>query len=84
MRIVISIFILFSIAHSLLGQEAEYEYDYLFFENSLMPDYYYYSSATYSDGSNIKNINGKLPVCDEESFTAPNSLELTLGLRAVE
>ena len=76
MRIIISLFILFNFAHSLLGQEAEYEYDYMFFENSLMPDYYFYSSATYSDGSYIKNINGKLPVCEEESFTAPNSLEL--------
>ncbi|GAI31573.1 unnamed protein product [marine sediment metagenome] len=61
------------------GSEAEYEYDYMFFENSLMPEYYFYSAAKYSDGSYIKNINGKLPVCEEESFTAPNSLELKYG-----
>jgi len=76
MRAIILLFIVFNFAHSLLGQEAEYEYDYMFFENSLMPEYYFYSATTYSDGSYIKNINGKLPLCEEESFTAPNSLEL--------
>jgi len=76
MRTIILLLILFNFTLSSRGQEAEYEYDYIFFENSLMPDYYFYSSATYSDGSYIKNINGKLPVCEEGSFTAPNSLEL--------
>jgi len=76
MRTIISIFILLSIAHFSFGQEDEYEYDYMFFENSLMPEYYFFSSAIYSDGSYIKNINGKLPVCEEGAFTPPNSLEL--------
>ena len=53
MRTIILLFILFNFAHSLLGQEAEYEYDYVFFENSLMPGYYFYSAAKYSDGSYI-------------------------------
>jgi hypothetical protein len=76
MKVLISVLCLLSFALDLLAQEAEYEYDYIFFENSLMPGFYFNSSATYSDGSYLKNINGKLPVCEEESFTAPNSLEL--------
>jgi hypothetical protein len=76
MRTSIILFVVISFAHSLWGQEAEYEYDYVFFENSLLPGYYFHSSTAYSDGSYIKNINGKLPVCEGESFTAPNSLEL--------
>jgi len=76
MRTIILLFILLNFTLSSKGQEAEYEYDYMFFENSLMPGYYFFSSASYSDGSYIKNINGKLPVCEEESFTAPNSMEL--------
>lgn len=60
---------------SIFGQE-EYKYDYIFFENSILPNNYFYSSTDYSKGSYVKNINSKLPVCKEKSFTAPNSLEL--------
>jgi hypothetical protein len=58
------------------AQVLEREYDYVFFENSLMPDYYFYSSVHYDGGSYIKNISGKLPLCEKQFFTPPNSLEL--------
>jgi len=68
--------ILFCLSISLFAQNAEREYDYMFFENSILPGNYFYSSVNYSEGSYVKNINGKLPVCEKEFFTAPNSLEL--------
>lgn len=59
-----------------LAQTAEREYDYMFFENSPLPGNYFYSSVAYSEGCYVKNINEKLPVCEKEFFTPPNSLEL--------
>ena len=61
---------------SLFAQQAEYEHDYMFFENSLMSGSYYYSSTSCRGGSYINNIQGKIPVSDEHAFTAPNSLML--------
>ena len=57
-------------------QEPEREYDYIFFENSILPGYYFFSSADYTQGSYISNVKGKLPVCEQQFFTPPNSLEL--------
>ena len=53
-----------------------YRYDYIIFENSLMDGNYFYSQANYKNSSWIKNINNKLPVYSQESFTPPNSIEL--------
>ncbi|MCB0595521.1 MAG: hypothetical protein H6557_02430 [Lewinellaceae bacterium] len=71
-----STIILTNLVLCLFAQAQEREYDYLFFENSVLPGRYFYSSTTYSGGSYVKNINGKLPVSEEEFFTPPNSLAL--------
>jgi hypothetical protein len=61
-----------------LGVSAnEYEYDYIFFRNSAMAGNYFYSRAISNGGSEIKNIEGKLPVNDSVFHTPGNSLELT-------
>ena len=54
----------------------EYQYDYLFFDNSLMDDSYYYSKTDYTTPSWIKNLQGRLPVSGR-FFSPGNSLELT-------
>jgi len=55
----------------------EYLYDYLFFDNSLMDDSYYYSKTDYATPSWIKNLRSLLPV-SERFFSPGNSLELTI------
>ncbi|MBZ4652363.1 MAG: hypothetical protein JG761_1163 [Proteiniphilum sp.] len=54
----------------------EYLYDYLFFDNSLMDDSYYYSKTGYTTPSWIKNLQSRLPV-SERFFSPGNALELT-------
>lgn len=58
------------------AQVPEREYDYVFFENSIMPDFYYFSSVNYSEDAYVKNTRAKIPVCDTHFFTPPNSLSL--------
>ncbi|WP_315819450.1 hypothetical protein [Paraflavitalea speifideaquila] len=41
-----------------------------------MPNYYFFSEATYTNPSWIKNTNHKLPVSEEVVFTPGNALEL--------
>jgi hypothetical protein len=48
----------------------------VFFENSLSPNSYYYSSGTQSAPSALKLIDGKLPVETAEYVSGPNALEL--------
>lgn len=50
--------------------------DKVFFDNSRMQESYFYSQATYTSPSWIKNINNKLPVKTRFYFTPGNSLEL--------
>ncbi|WP_165040104.1 glucoamylase family protein [Dysgonomonas sp. ZJ709] len=59
---------------SLMAQEPEY--DHVFFDNSLMSGSYYNSKADYASPSYIENIQKKLPVSEQEFFTAKNSLLL--------
>lgn len=54
----------------------ERDFDYIFFENSLMEGNWYYSFVNYEDPSWIMNINGHLPVCEDEFSSAGNSLVL--------
>ena len=62
---------------SILGLQAqEPPYDKQFFTNSNMKGNYFYSEATYSTPSWIKNARQKLPVNDTVFFTPGNSLEL--------
>ncbi|TLX75764.1 hypothetical protein E9993_09425 [Labilibacter sediminis] len=72
------ILLIFSFYLALVGiaQVAEREYDYIFFENNNLPGAYFFSEVNYTEGSYVKNIGHRLPVCDEQFFTPPNSLEL--------
>lgn len=51
-------------------------YRHSFFDNSLSPNAYYYSSGKASAPSSLALINGKLPVDSRTSLTPPNSLRL--------
>jgi len=48
----------------------------VFFENSLSPGSYFYSSGTISAPSMLKLIDGKLPVETSQFISGPNALEL--------
>jgi exo beta-1,2-glucooligosaccharide sophorohydrolase (non-reducing end) len=48
----------------------------VFFENSLSPGSYFYSSGTISAPSTLKLIDGKLPVETSNFISGPNALEL--------
>src|SRR6266702_936627 len=48
----------------------------VFFENSLSPGSYYYSSGTISPPSALTLIGGKLPVETAEFISGPNALSL--------
>ena len=51
-------------------------YQHSFFDNSLMPDSYYYSSGTPSAPSTLELIDKKLPVDTTAFVTPPNALRL--------
>lgn len=53
------------------------QFDKIIFQNALIDGAYYFSNVEYSGSSWIKNIQGKLPVNSEISFTPGNALELT-------
>jgi hypothetical protein len=52
-------------------------YQHTFFDNSLMPDAYYYSSGTPSAPSTLERVGRKLPVETKIFLTPPNALRLT-------
>jgi hypothetical protein len=55
----------------------EPEYDFIVFDNSLMPGgAYYYSEAAYQSPSYIQHSGKRLPVSSQEFFTPKNSLQL--------
>jgi exo beta-1,2-glucooligosaccharide sophorohydrolase (non-reducing end) len=51
-------------------------YHHTFFDNSLEPDAYYYSSGKASAPSTLALVNGRLPVDGKTFFTPPNALRL--------
>jgi exo beta-1,2-glucooligosaccharide sophorohydrolase (non-reducing end) len=51
-------------------------YQHSFFDNSLMPDSYYYSSGTPSAPSTLELVDKKLPVDTTAFVTPPNALRL--------
>ena len=53
--------------------DTEY-YRHSFFDNSLTPDVYYYSSGKVSAPSTLVLVNGKLPVETEIFLTPPNAV----------
>lgn len=52
-------------------------YDYTFFENSLMPGSYFYTSARYTSPAWVKHVGHHLPVNGEQFHTPGNSLEIS-------
>lgn len=51
-------------------------YNHVVFDNSVTPDYYYYSSGRAVFPSTIELLSGSLPVEKKNFFTAPNALRL--------
>jgi exo beta-1,2-glucooligosaccharide sophorohydrolase (non-reducing end) len=51
-------------------------YNHVVFDNSITPDYYYYSSGRAVFPSSIELLSGALPVEKKNFFTAPNALRL--------
>lgn len=61
---------------AVLQLAAPAEYDQVFFDNSLIPTDWYYSSAEATGTSYVYNIRGRLPVTSDECFTGGNALFL--------
>jgi exo beta-1,2-glucooligosaccharide sophorohydrolase (non-reducing end) len=59
-----------------LAQAGTEYYRHTYFDNSLDPDTYFYSSVQASGPSTIKDASGKLPVENKVFFTPPNALRL--------
>jgi hypothetical protein len=51
-------------------------YNHVVFDNSITPDYYYYSSGRAIFPSTVELLSGALPVEKKNFFTAPNALRL--------
>jgi hypothetical protein len=51
-------------------------YRHIFFDNSITPDVYFYSSGKASRPSTLRLTDGKLPVDTKFSYTPPNALHL--------
>jgi hypothetical protein len=51
-------------------------YNHVVFDNSITPDFYYYSSGRAVFPSTIELLSGSLPVEKKNFFTAPNALRL--------
>ena len=49
----------------------------VFFENSLSPGAYFYSSGTAGAPSSLKLVNGRLPIETTEFISGPNAIELS-------
>ena len=59
------------------GARADQNYSQqVFFENSLSPENYFYSSGKASPPSTLKLLDEKLPVNNDTFISSPNSLEL--------
>jgi exo beta-1,2-glucooligosaccharide sophorohydrolase (non-reducing end) len=57
-------------------------YRHTFFDNSLMPGSYFYSSGTPSAPSTLEVVGKKLPVETETFLTPPNALRLAWSSQA--
>src|ERR1022692_1230491 len=51
-------------------------YNHVVFDNSITPDYYYYSSGRSVFPRTVQLLSGALPVARKNFFTAPNALRL--------
>jgi hypothetical protein len=64
-----------AVAPALLGDTQYYEHS--FFDNSAMPDAYFYSSGKSSIPSTLELVHGNLPVNLATFITPPNALQLS-------
>ena len=60
-----------------LAVSASDYYEHTFFDNSITPDAYFYSSGSASAPSTLEEKNGKLPVENKTTVTPPNSLRIS-------
>ena len=70
-----SLGMLFWVPSGALGDTRYYEHS--FFDNSLMPDAYFYSSGKPSAPSTLELVHGHLPVNTKIFVTPPNALQLS-------
>jgi hypothetical protein len=73
--VLVGLFAFFMAAPALLGDTRYYAHS--FFDNSAMPDAYFYSSGKPSAPSRLELVHGHLPVSTKIFLTPPNALELT-------
>jgi exo beta-1,2-glucooligosaccharide sophorohydrolase (non-reducing end) len=66
--------LLCAVAPALLGDTQYYEHS--FFDNSAMPDAYFYSSGKPSAPSRLELVHGHLPVNTKIFITPPNALQM--------
>lgn len=74
MKTKLLLFLMLLIGYTAYANEPEY--DHVIFDNSLMKGAYYFSKGEYDFPSFVQTIKGKLPVAEDEFFTAKNSLLL--------
>ncbi|RIJ34470.1 glucoamylase family protein [Pontibacter oryzae] len=70
------IFLLIGLLCHLGLRAQEQPYTRVFFDNGLMQVNHFYTSASYTSPSWVKNHEGKLPLSEEVHFTPGNALEL--------
>jgi hypothetical protein len=76
-RLFFCLFIYFSICPSASWAATNTDYyNHVIFDNSITPDYYYYSSGRAVFPSTVGLLSGALPVEKKNFFTAPNALRL--------
>ena len=74
-----AVFILLIFSVPLLA-DTDY-YHHVFFDNSLTPDFYYYSEGKVSSPSRLALLDGKIPVDTQTFPSPPNALRLQWNLR---
>jgi exo beta-1,2-glucooligosaccharide sophorohydrolase (non-reducing end) len=71
------LFLFFILSINLCGAVVPTDYyNHVVFDNSITPDFYYYSSGRAVFPSTIELLSGSLPVEKKNFFTAPNALRL--------
>jgi hypothetical protein len=76
LRSVFRLFFVFLIVIPCVAVEPTDYYNHVVFDNSITPDYYYYSSGRSIFPSTIQLQSGAVPVERKNFFTAPNALRL--------
>jgi exo beta-1,2-glucooligosaccharide sophorohydrolase (non-reducing end) len=76
-KVVIKFFVLLAFLVAGTRARADHNYsDQVFFDNSLSPENYFYSSGKVTPPSTLELIEGKLPVESKKFISGPNALKL--------